>query len=79
MSPVKPGHLPLDYAASGPVRWLLQRFHGRDSSLEPWIAALMRPIGFFQWEIQHVLAFPMGNPIAAGTVMKTRSLEEYHG
>jgi hypothetical protein len=31
----KPGHLPLDYAASGPLRWLLRRFHGRDRRLEP--------------------------------------------
>eukprot|EP00438_Fugacium_kawagutii_P019447 Skav202439 [mRNA] locus=scaffold2957:52823:54250:- [translate_table: standard] len=28
------GHLPLHYAASGPVRWLLHRFHGRDRRLD---------------------------------------------
>ncbi|CAL1146769.1 unnamed protein product [Cladocopium goreaui] len=32
--PDRAGHLPLDYAASGPVRWLLQRFHGRDRRLD---------------------------------------------
>ena len=40
---------------------------------------LNRPMGFFQWEIQHVVTFPIGNPSAADTVMKTRSLVEHHG
>ena len=58
MVQIMPGHLPLDYAASGPVRWLLQRFRGRDRRLEAWNAGLgsVASVQSVQQEI------PMGNP-----------------